>query len=72
MRKYNFYKEKPTDKVWWAETPDTVGENLFSFDRKKVFNLFADYPDKLTNEEKAIFDKENPYWVEFFGKATLL
>ena len=61
-----FYKEKRTDKVWWKETPDTVGEWLFSFDKKTVFNLFSDYPHKLTPEQKELFDKENPYWAEFF------
>ena len=61
-----FYKEKRTDKVWWKETPDTVGEWLFSFDKKTVFNLFCDYPHKLTPEQKELFDKENPYWAEFF------
>ena len=63
---YNFYKENDTDLIWWVDDPDTVGEVLFSFDRKTVFNLFRDYPWKLTKEQKAIFDKENPYWVEFF------
>ena len=28
----------------------------------------TDYPDKLTAEQKEIFDKENPYWVKFFQK----
>ena len=63
---YNFYKENDTDLIWWVDDPDTVGEVLFSFDRKTVFNLFRDYPWKLTKEQKAMFDKENPYWVEFF------
>lgn len=39
----------------------------FTFDKKKIFNLFADYPWKLTAGQKEIFDKENPYWVEFFA-----
>lgn len=61
-----FYKENPDDLIWWKETPDTTGEWLFSFDRKTVFNMFADYPWKLTPEQIAIFDRENPYWAEFF------
>ncbi|MBQ9296816.1 MAG: hypothetical protein IJ204_06420 [Paludibacteraceae bacterium] len=66
----DFFKKNKTDKIYWAETPDTVGEFLFSFDKKQVFNLFADYPDKLTPEQKEIFDAENPYWVNFFnGRA---
>ena len=64
---YYFCKCDPTDKVWWVENYDTVGEHLFSFDKKKIYNLFADYPHNLTKEEKAIFDAENPFWVEFFS-----
>lgn len=63
----DFYKNNPSDKIWWVNNPETVGEWLFSFDKKKVFNMFADYPHNLTAEQKAIFDKENPYWAEFFS-----
>lgn len=63
---FEFYKKKDEDKVWWVEKSDTIGEHLFSFDKKKIYNLFRDYPHELTNEEKEIFDKENPYWVDFF------
>lgn len=68
MKEYNyeFYKEKSTDTIYWADTPAYRGLFLFSFDKKTVFNLFADYPHKLTAEQKAIFDKENPYWTNFF------
>lgn len=62
----SFYKENPTDQIWWVDTSDREGVFLFSFDRKKVFNLFADYPEKLTPEQKEIFDRENPYWADFF------
>lgn len=60
-----FYKKNPTDMVYWVEN-DELGVYEFSFDRKTVYNLFADYPYKLTQEEKQIFDNENPYWAEFF------
>ena len=43
-----------------------VSENGCFHDKKKVFNMFADYPWKLTFEEKSIFDKENPEWAEYF------
>lgn len=66
MEKSNFYKGNPTDKIWWVDDPDAKGVWLFSFDKITVFNLFEDYPYKLTKEQKAIFDRENPYWVEFF------
>lgn len=66
-RSNKFYKNSPDDKIWWVDNPETVGEWLFSFDKKKVFNMFADYPHNLTAEQKAIFDKENPYWADFFS-----
>ena len=62
----NFYRENKTDKVWWVDDPEVRGVWEFSFDRHTIFNLFEDYPWKLTPEQKAIFDRENPYWVDFF------
>lgn len=62
-----FFKNKRSDKIWWLDTSDKVGEWVFTFDKKTLFNMFADYPYKLTPEEKTIFDKENPYWAEFFA-----
>ena len=61
-----FYKENPTDLIWWVDNPDVLGVWEFSFDKKTVYNLFADYPHNLTPEQKAMFDRENPYWVNFF------
>ena len=63
---HKFYKEKSNDTIFWVDNNDCIGEFLFSFDKKKVFNLFADYPWKLTPNERDIFDKENPEWAEFF------
>lgn len=65
--KSDFYKENENDIIWWVNDLDTKGEFLFSFDKKKTYNLFADYPHNLSKEEKEIFDKENPYWAEFFS-----
>lgn len=62
----NFYKENKNDTIWWVNNPDAIGEWLFSFDKKRVYNMFRDYPHELTKEEKEIFDKENPYWADFF------
>ena len=61
-----FYKENENDKIWWVDNPEMIGEFLFSFDCKKTFNLFQDYPWKLTAAQKEMFDKENPYWANFF------
>ncbi len=63
---YEFRKKNENDKVWWVDKLGQKGEHLFTFDKKRIFNLFEDYPYKLTKEEKEIFDKENPYWANFF------
>lgn len=63
-----FYKNNKTDRIWWVDTTDHKGVFEFSFDRKKIFNMFEDYPDAMTPEEVAIFDKENPFWAEFFAE----
>lgn len=64
--KNNFYKNNDTDQIWWVDNPEKIGVHLFSFDKQKIYNLFEDYPQNLTKEQKEIFDKENPYWKEFF------
>ncbi len=63
-----WYKRRPEDQIWWQES-DTVGDFLFSFDKKRIFSLFRDYPETLSAEEKEIFDRENPYWAEFFSET---
>ena len=60
-----FYKENPRDKIWWVDSEkDGVWE--FSFDKRKVYNMFRDYPHNMTPAQVAIFDRENPFWAEYF------
>lgn len=61
-----WYKNEDTDVIWWKDDPNSVGEWIFSFDKSTEFNMFRDYPYKLTEEQKQIFDKENPEWADFF------
>lgn len=61
------FKKNEQDEIWWIDTSDCDGEWVFTFDKKNFFNLFSDYPHKLTAEQKAVFDKENPFWADFFG-----
>lgn len=64
----HFYKENPKDKTYWYNFHDgDIGTYVFSFDKKKVYYLFQDYPDNMTPEEVALFDKENPFWAEFLS-----
>jgi len=63
---YTFYKENKTDKVWWVNHWGVVGEHLISFDKKKIYNLFSDYPWNFTAKQKELFDKENPFGADFF------
>ncbi len=65
--KYEFIKENEGDQVWWLDNYDVIGEHVFSFNRKKRYNLFRDYPDKLSVREWLTFNAENPYWAEFFA-----
>lgn len=67
-RPLNLYKNEPTDTIQWIAHRDETGKFEFTFDGgKTVFNLFRDYPKKLTPEQVEIFDKENPFWAEFFA-----
>lgn len=64
----DWYKNEPSDAIWWRDNLDAVGEFLFSFDKQTTLNFFRDYPDRLTPEQKAIFDRENPVLARL--KAT--
>ena len=64
----DFYKDSEESKVWWIDKIGVIGEFLFSFDKKKIYNLFLDYPHNMTKEEVKIFDSENPFWRDFFSR----
>ena len=66
FRSSRLSKQNKNNKIWWIDDLDSIDKHMFSFDKIKIFNLFADYPYNLTPEEKEIFDKENPYWKDFF------
>ena len=68
--KYEWVKQNEDDKIWWLCSPDVIDESIFSFDLIQKFHMWQDYPYKLTQEQKEIFDKENPYWADFFKDRT--
>ena len=41
----DFYKNEDTDLIWWVDNPEVVGEFLFSFDKKKIYNEKQFYYD---------------------------
>ena len=63
-----FSKNRKTDVIFWVDNCDYIGQHLFTFNKRKIYNLFRDYPYNLTAEQKEIFDRENPYWREFFAE----
>ena len=63
----SFFHKHEGDKIWWVTDYRRRGKLEISFDKKKIYNLWQDY-DKLTKEEKELFDKENPYWAERLNK----
>jgi len=54
------YKFDDNCKIWWIADLNRRGLHFFTFDLEHIFEFFHDYPDKLTPEQKEIFDKENP------------
>ena len=64
--KSELYKNNDTDRIMWVDDPEKIGEWVFTFDGEHFFNMFQDYPWKLTPEQKRIFDRENPFWANFF------
>ena len=67
MDENRWYKNEETDIIWWLDNGDTVkGVFIFSFDKRKQYNLFRDYPHNMSAEEVEVFDRENPFWADFF------
>lgn len=64
--KYDLRKKKKSNKIWWVEIYDERGAIVFTFDKKTFFNLFRDFPHKITKEQIEIFEKEEPFWANFF------
>lgn len=64
-----FYKQNETDKIWWVDD-GSIGNLAVSFDRKKIYYIFRDYPWKFSKEEKELFDKENPFWAKSLRGRT--
>lgn len=62
-----FYKLNPNDKIWWVDNPEYLGIRLFTFDKKKIYTFYRDYPEKLSDEELRIFNEEFPVLAKMQG-----
>ncbi len=69
--KMTFYKISETDKIWWVGDlcHDVIlyGKDWITFDRKKIYNLWTDYPHNMTPDEVELFNREHPQRAEFFA-----
>lgn len=61
-KEYEFFQREKGNLIWridcFEDEKRIIGNFRFSFDRKKVFNFWQDYPDKLTPEQVEIFKRE--------------
>ena len=64
----SWFKKGKNDKIWWLDPGDEYGVFVFSFDKKTQYDLFEDYPNKLSEKQLEVFNKENPFWASFFKK----
>lgn len=72
LKNYEWYKNNPDDKIWWVDNSETVGEWLFSFDKKHIFNMFRDYPHELTDEQKKNYQRPCGQVTVYDRKGTRL
>ena len=64
--KEKWYHENDGDRIWWLDNYPVIGEFIFSFDKRKQYNLYEDYPDRLSVKEWLVFNAENDYWYKYF------
>lgn len=63
---FPFYKRSEESEIWWvANKRKKCGILIFSFDKKKVYYYYRDYPQKLSEKEIEIFKKYEPFWANF-------
>ena len=50
---------RPKGNIIWVTTEEKFGPFEFTFDKVHIYNFWTDY-DKLTKEQREIFDREYP------------
>lgn len=59
--------KKISEHIWEVPLLNNVGQLLYTFDKRKVYNLWIDYPWEFSKQELEIFEKEVPFWADFFS-----
>lgn len=72
MADYHFIKNKESDSIFWVDQTEMKGEFMFTFDKKKIFNLFADYPHNLSPKQKKTFDRRKSILGEILRRSSTL
>ncbi len=62
-----FYKKHDNDKVWWVHNIGIIGRLDVSFDKKKILNLWKDYPENFTKEKKNCLIRKIHIGLIFLG-----
>lgn len=71
-KEYELFKKEKTDTIFWVRGGNLrYGQHVFTFDKEHFFDFFADYPEKLTSEQKKIFDKECPELAELSSEDVV-
>ena len=71
-KEYRIYKEHLSDISSWVDHKGYIGEHLVTFDRKIAYNLFTDYPARFSDDQLELFDKEHPFWAEYFASRRVI
>lgn len=68
-KEYHVYRENKGDTIFKVRHIGFRGELLITADKITVYNLWIDY-ENLPVSIKTAFNKENPYWADFFGRRN--
>lgn len=55
-----FYRKHKSDKMWKVRYPELIGPLAVTFDKKHILNLWRDYPQNFTQEQRDILWEEWP------------
>lgn len=58
MEEITFYRNKRGDKIWRVDRVDEIGGIEVSFDKKKIYNLWTDYPSSFRQKKSRLLRKK--------------